>query len=184
MKQRSAKPPAFTLVELLVVMTIVAILAGLVLSTAGYVQKKAARSRAEAEIKAMEAAMESYKADNGIYPTATATESLKATVPTPATYVSASKELYKALSGDLDGNGQKSSANTEKDVKQYMEFRKEMLSGSAGVANSYYVLDPFGYSYGFSSGTGAVYNTATFDLWSTGGSTVASGTVGWIKNWY
>ena len=36
---------------------------------AGYAQKKGARSRAEAEIAAMSAALESYKADNGVYPT-------------------------------------------------------------------------------------------------------------------
>ena len=48
---------------------IIAILAGLVLSTAGYVQKKGATSRAEAEIAALSAALESYKADNGEYPT-------------------------------------------------------------------------------------------------------------------
>src|ERR1700692_3530648 len=59
---------AFTILELLVVMTIIIVLAGLILATSGYVQKKGARSRAEAEIAAMSAALESYKADNGIYP--------------------------------------------------------------------------------------------------------------------
>ena len=59
---------AFTLIELLVVIAIIIVLAGLVLSTVGYVQKKGARSRAETEIAAMSAACESYKADNGIYP--------------------------------------------------------------------------------------------------------------------
>ena len=43
-------------------------LAGLILATSGYVQKKGPRSRAEAEIAALSAALESYKADNGIYP--------------------------------------------------------------------------------------------------------------------
>jgi len=62
---------AFTLIELLVVIAIIAILAGLILSTAGYVQKKGATSRAEAEIAALSAALESYKADNGEYPQAT-----------------------------------------------------------------------------------------------------------------
>src|SRR5436309_15595112 len=60
---------AFTIIELLVVISIIIILAGLILSTVGYVQKKGARSRAEAEIAAISAALESYKADNGIYPT-------------------------------------------------------------------------------------------------------------------
>ena len=58
----------FTLIELMIVIAIIAILASLVLSTAGYVQKKGARSRAEAEIAAVGAALESYKADNGDYP--------------------------------------------------------------------------------------------------------------------
>jgi type II secretion system protein G len=58
----------FTLVELLIVIAIIAILAALVLAAAGSVQKKGARSRAEAEIAALEAALESFKADNGDYP--------------------------------------------------------------------------------------------------------------------
>src|SRR5437667_32665 len=59
---------AFTLIELLVVIAIIIVLAGLILSTMGYVQKKGARSRAETEIASMSAACESYKADNAVYP--------------------------------------------------------------------------------------------------------------------
>lgn len=59
---------AFTLIELLIVITIIGILAGLTLSTLGYVNKKAARSRAEAEVAALSAAIESYKLDYGSYP--------------------------------------------------------------------------------------------------------------------
>src|SRR6266576_4838633 len=101
---------AFTLLEVLVVITIMIILAGLVLSTFGYMQKKGARARAETEIAAMSAACESYKADNGIYPkdpTAnTATDALNArTMLDPvatdaALYRAASLVLYRALSGD------------------------------------------------------------------------------------
>src|SRR5881296_3731280 len=72
---------AFTIIELLVVIAIIIILGSLILSTVGYVQKKGARSRAEAEIAAMSAALESYKADNGIYPrdaTASSTDNLAA----------------------------------------------------------------------------------------------------------
>jgi general secretion pathway protein G len=66
--KKNPSKDGFTLIELLVVIAIIAILASLVLAAAGSVQKKGARSRAEAEIKAVEAALESYKADNGDYP--------------------------------------------------------------------------------------------------------------------
>src|SRR3954454_23578649 len=59
---------AFTLIELIVVVSIIAILSALVLSTVGYARKKAARARAETEMAAMSAACESYKADNAVYP--------------------------------------------------------------------------------------------------------------------
>jgi prepilin-type N-terminal cleavage/methylation domain-containing protein len=64
------RPPcsAFTLVEMLVVMAIIAILTGIILSLNGMVQTTAARNRAAGEIRAMAAACEAYKADNGGYP--------------------------------------------------------------------------------------------------------------------
>ena len=79
--RRLAQTPlqrAFTLIELIVVTAVIIILTGLVLSTVGYVRKKGARSRAETEIAAMSAACESYKADNGVYPTNPDTNTLNA----------------------------------------------------------------------------------------------------------
>ena len=61
-------PHAFTLVEMLTVMAVIAVLASIILSLNGLVQRKAATSRAEGEIAAMSAACESYKADFGSYP--------------------------------------------------------------------------------------------------------------------
>src|SRR2546427_3565326 len=98
---------AFTLIELLVVISIIIILAGLVLSTVGYVQKKGARARAETEIAAMSAALESYKADNGIYPRNADTDGLNARASgNPCAYQAASLYLYKQLSGDTNANFQ------------------------------------------------------------------------------
>src|SRR5438045_3906174 len=102
----------FIIIELLVVIALIIILAGLILSTIGYVQNKAARSRAETEIAAISAALENYKADNGIYPRDptpnTATDKLDARTMTDAAsanaaaYKLASLVLYRATSGDRD----------------------------------------------------------------------------------
>ncbi len=194
MKQpRNPRSPAvgFTLVELLTVIAIIAILAGLVLSTAGYIQKKAAHSRAESEIAAMEAAVESYKADNGAYVSSNATDALDAKLSVnPSGYKSASLDLYKALSGDTDANRQV--AATE--GKIYFEFKPAMLEPSGGNGTVTAIIDPFGNSYGYSTAYAAAISSnssavptvgynPTFDLWSTSGQTTANGTVQWSKNW-
>src|ERR1700752_3263650 len=100
---RMTKKSAFTIIELLVVIPIIFVLAGLTLSTVGYVQNKGARSRAEAEIAAISAALENYKADNGIYPrdtTNNTTDDLDPrTAGNPTKYQTASLFLYDSLFG-------------------------------------------------------------------------------------
>src|SRR5260370_5663140 len=164
---------AFTIIELLVVITIIVILAGLILSTIGYVQKKGARARAEAEIAAMSAALESYRADNGIYPFDANTNSLTATNTDSTTYSAASLTLYKALSGDPD-------ADRVADQKSYFTFKPNMLAPAGGAGNVTAIRDPFGNSYGYSTSKNPVANAnastasgynPTFDLWSTANST-------------
>jgi prepilin-type N-terminal cleavage/methylation domain-containing protein len=189
----SLRKSAFTLIELLVVISIIIILAGLILSTVGYVQKKGARSRAEAEIAALSAALESYKADNGIYPRDTAnstTENLNArTSGNPTNYQTASLFLYDSLFGSATSG----SRTTASGAKSYFVFKPNMLSPGDQTQNVQYIRDPFGNSYGYStayqknSATG--YNP-TFDLWSTAGLTANPPTTGtdtitsqWIKNW-
>jgi type II secretory pathway pseudopilin PulG len=196
---------AFTLIELLVVIAIIIVLAGLILSTFGYVQKKGARSRAETEIAAMSAACESYKADNGIYPrdTGGTTDNLAAltdpnyaskTPPDPvptsydpnnAAYSAASFYLYGQLSGNTSGD------RSTQSQKAYFQFKPNMLSPAGGTGTVTAIRDPFGNSYGYSTANQADpatpkgYNP-TFDLWSTAGTTTASDAAyekSWIKNW-
>lgn len=198
----------FTLVELLTVMAVIAILAGLVLSTAGYVQKKAASSRAQSEISALSAACESYKADNGIYPRtpttgtngipANATDTLDPKKSgNPSAYGSASLYLYMELSGDRKPNDRK----LDTGAKAYFEFPPAMLLPSGGTGTVTAISDPFGYSYGYSTSYQADVEAGTnppkrgynptFDLWSTAGSIAAPNptatpdtvTAKWIKNW-
>jgi general secretion pathway protein G len=58
----------FTLIELMLVVAVIAVLAGLMLAAMGGVQSRAARNRAEAEISAMEVALDRYKSRNGDFP--------------------------------------------------------------------------------------------------------------------
>ena len=190
-KMSILRKSAFTIIELLVVIALIIILAGLILSTVGYVQKKGARSRAEAEIAAISAALESYKADNGIYPTdTTATNSVdpSSDPPAGAKYQAATKFLYGELSGDKDYSGIVDPAESQN--KTYFAFKPQMLgatkdaNGNTTAVN--YIRDPFGNSYGYStmkaSGGSGGYNP-TYDLWSVGDTTPTSNQNQWIKNW-
>ncbi len=184
----------FTVLELLIVVAIIIVLAGLILATSGYVQKKGARSRTEAEIAAISAALENYKADNGIYPTdLITTETLKPNFDPdggdPSKFIDAGRYFYKAISGDSDGD-----PSTGIETKGYFTFKPNMLSPNPPAASTY-IRDPFGYCYGYSTvkasapaGTDG-YNP-TFDLWSTAGETgkqsgetFAQYQQRWIKNW-
>jgi type II secretory pathway pseudopilin PulG len=170
---------AFTIMELLVVLTIIIVLAGLVLSTTGYVQKKGARSRAETEIAALSAALENYKADNGTYPTDPSITELVDPVVTPLP-ITASRYLYERLSGDTNDD-------RTADAKSYFTFKPNMLSPAPpSILHVTSIRDPFGNPYGYSTmraaGGGGGYNP-TFDLWSTGGTTKGTDQSQWIKNW-
>ena len=59
---------SFTLIELLAVVMVILILAGIMFGVAGYVQQKMQTAVARTQIAAMSAALESYKADWGYYP--------------------------------------------------------------------------------------------------------------------
>lgn len=203
-KRRSlvATSDAFTILELLIVVTIIIVLAGLILATSGYVQKKGARSRAEAEIAAISAALENYKADNGIYPKGTSVSTPPSGSPTYSAaangtddldaranlnsdtkiYQDACRYLYEQLSGDADLD-----LSADVGQKSYFSFKESMLalikdSNGKAIGLSH-IKDPFGNSYGYSTAFQATppkgYNP-TYDLWSTANSQDSSQ---WIKNW-
>jgi type II secretory pathway pseudopilin PulG len=194
---------AFSIIELVLVMLVMLILAGLVLSISGYVQEKGKRSRAETEIAALSAALESYKADNGIYPRGNAdlssglppydTDKLNAQTDfnsdpklTGSKYLLASLYLFKRLSG-LNADQTPISG-----AKSYFSFKPHML-GRDTNGNVIYLQDPFGDSYGYSTAYQNDPNTGynpTYDLWSTAVPTPTPSSPptptpqnAWIKNW-
>ena len=168
---------AFTLMELLVVITIIAILAALILNTAGFVQRKAARARAESEIKAIETALESFKSDMGDYPVS----STNGTPTTTNTAPTGNAFFIDALSPTAT-NG----INPLKKV--YMEFSKNMISTNTN--GTLYITDPFGEPYGYyyastningtTNNAGVMNGVGFFDLWSR---CATANSNQWVTNW-
>jgi len=156
---------AFTLIELLAVITIIGILAGLTLGAAGAVRRHGATSTAKAEVAALQAACDRYYADYNLYPSNTSTTP---SVVNPTNYVTAGQTLFTNLFGTNQYNRAPS-------TKRYFEPKPAMVSSTTN-ANPHFI-DPWGYAYGYNSdGTNAPL------IWSTAGTTKGE-TNKWITTW-
>ena len=157
---------AFTLIELLAVITIIGILAGLTLGAAGAVRRHGATSTAKAEVAALQAACDRFYADNNSYPINSAVN--PASSVAPSGYNAAGQALFT----NLVGSATLTAAPT---TKRYLEPKPAMVNTS-GTPN--YFVDPWGYAYGYNSdGTNAPL------IWSTAGQTTSAGTNKWITSW-
>jgi len=67
-RHRNVMQPAFTLMEILTVIAIIAVLASLTFGGMSYYGEKMKYSRTEVLIASIERALEDYKSDNGSYP--------------------------------------------------------------------------------------------------------------------
>jgi prepilin-type N-terminal cleavage/methylation domain-containing protein len=177
---------AFTLVELLAVITIIGILAGLTLGAAGAVRRHGAASTAKAEVAALQAACDRYYADNSEYPetnsmpdpSASASSSSDVNPSTSTKYSSAGKALFNKLFGT-------NQYNRPPFNKRYFEPKPAMVSSTTN-ANPY-LIDPWGYAYGYNCRS--TTNTTTGEvswnqpmIWSTAGTTKGE-TNKWITSW-
>ena len=154
---------AFTLIELLAVITIIGILAGLTLGAAGAVRRHGATSTAKAEVAALQAACDRYYADYNLYPSNSSIN--PSSSYNPDKYKTAGQTLFT----NLVGSATLSNAPTS---KRYFEPKPAMVSGN-------YFVDPWGYAYGYNSdGTNAPL------IWSTAGQTTGgANTNKWITSW-
>ena len=165
--QHNSKPqltPAFTLVELLGVITIIGVLAGLTLGGAGAIRRHGATSQAKSEVAALQAACERYFADNNAYPIGTDD-------PTVTNTPAGAKVLFTNLL---------SSPNlaTAPSGKRYFEPKPAMVYTNGGSPNHF--IDPWGYAYGYncSINTDGTWNPPL--IWSTAG---GGNTNKWITSW-
>jgi prepilin-type N-terminal cleavage/methylation domain-containing protein len=161
---------AFTLIELMAVITIIVILAGLVVAGMGFVTERQAKEKAKVQIGRLAQALEEYKLDNGSYPA----------TPNSAKGENASSILFKALFWDSDNDG--SGGTADADQKIYMPDldpgtakspnKQGWTSGTASSSSK--ITDPWGSEYRYRSAKDATgadnvdTQNPDFDLWSSG----------------
>jgi len=175
----------FTLIELLVVIAIIAILVGLLISIAGYVQERGANVRAQTEISSISGALNNYKMDNGTYPEGDGKDT-------------STRQLLDAI------------YPKDTSMRVYLALESRMLDGSKSnksadaIRNSAkYIVDPWGSNYRYffkrsdaDNADGSVVNNPEtgsqnngpleFDLWSYGKKGADANKEKpekWIKNW-
>ena len=144
---------AFTLIELMAVITIIVILAGLVIGGMSFVTERQAKEKARVQIALLSKALEEYKLDNGSYPASE--DSVDGT--------GQSDELFKALYYDSDNDGQyppTGSGTGDTDQKIYLADldpvtnKQGWTSGSASQTTK--IVDPWGNEYRYRSAFGDV----------------------------
>lgn len=172
--QRHGKA-AFTLIELMAVITIIFVLAGMVISGMGFVKDRQAKEKARVQIALLSKALEDYKLDMGQYPPSEANS--EGTDQTIHLYTSLFYEGYQA--NQNAGGGDKGAAS-----KIYVPdfdpatskqgWLKEKPGPSSEPPARAKILDPWGNEYHYrtaknaSGGENGSTQNPDFDLWSAG----------------
>lgn len=187
MKSHPFKKPlraGFTVIELLVVITIIALLFALTVGGYTYAQRSAARNRTTVAMNAIKSGLERYFNEFGEYPTPQNPEDSIAVGP--RTYrVGGAAMLYQALSGDgydaiqmattptNAGEAMSNGSLEEQESKNVMltDMPKEIWVKKDG---RFYMVDGFGNPFQYEKAKQAVSGSdpstvnTTYDLWSYG----------------
>ena len=185
---------AFTLLELLAVVAVILVLAGVALSVTGYVQNKTAITTAKTQIAAIGAALEMYKNDWGCYP-ATGSGRISRNQSCEG---SNNLVLYRALSGV--GGGRKYLSFPASAIRTNM-YITMTISGNT-TSEMCGVFDPWGKLYNYYNSPTTSYaviqtsayagytlggqvNVTTYDLFSYGadGATFVPGSAAAANAW-
>jgi prepilin-type N-terminal cleavage/methylation domain-containing protein len=164
--QRPGKA-AFTLIELMVVITIIVILAGLVVGGMEYANLRQASEKTKVQIALLSKGIEEYKLDMGAYPGTADNTPIAGDV---------SEQLYQALFKDGYDytNPNTPPASWTKATKIYLNDLDPRnnkqgwvtTTTNAAPGANLKIIDPWGNNYRYRKGTNA--QNPDFDLWSMG----------------
>ncbi len=142
------KPAGFSLIELMVVILIIILLAAIIVAALPGVQNRVNRARVETFLAELEAGLDRYEIDNGMYP-----------VNEPSGTDASSREeaglrgsavLYQHLSGDFDQDGILFDAGGERDPgDQDLDIYVDKLDGryNETASNKRSIPNPSGSGY-------------------------------------
>lgn len=165
--QHQAPTRAFTLIELLTVISIIAILSAISLNVVKGVKERSAIGLAKAELAALSQALEMYKLQYGDYPRAAGANLAASTTPASAT--DGPGVLFNALVGKLGPYSFSTSSAAQLNGKVFVDIARLSLQDpsalpstttTTNVANAF--VDPWGnrYLYYYKTGTtSAQWNT-------------------------
>jgi len=181
-----ARRRAFTLIELLTVISIIVILAGLTIGIISIAQKKSYEGQAQAQLNLITTALTRYYEKFGEYPPFTGESNDSR----------GGQALYQALTGDGDdllGGETSSDGKLDEDERRASqdyrliapESDNEGLIGKDGDGK-YTLKDPFDAPWQyrtFDKDTPSATRNNTYDVWSFGDDKTGEDERKWIKNW-
>lgn len=166
----------FSMIELMTVVGIMILLAGLLLAALPGIQTKINRNKVERFLAELEAGLSKYKIDNGSYPQNAPASETQA--ERDVTGIDGAKVLYKELSGDRDLDGEVDMENNEVVYVprlSYDENKNAKEARSTAIGGSYMVVDPYGDPIRYlaqppniPSEERVTFNP-TYDIWSIAG---------------
>lgn len=152
-RQKGRFGPAFTLIELMVVIAIILVLATFVVGGMGWYKRKAAVGKTTVLLGSISRALEEYRLENGAFPTGDGGDK-------------STEEVFAALYGDADKDGSPDDGATV-----YLNVLDPNLTGNKqnviSSGGSYIIIDAWGEAYRYQS-PGDMNPQDDFDLWSFG----------------
>lgn len=173
LNQSSRRSGGFSLIELMVVVAIMVVLAGLLIGSLPGIQSRINRGKVEAFMAELESGLSRYQIDNGAYPqNVPSGDSLQAR---DTSGIEGAKVLYKHLSGDWELEGSIDFDKNEKIYVSKLDYETNKTAKdprTVSLGGSFMVVDSYGSPFRYlaqppniSVAERLTFNP-TYDIWS------------------